>query len=222
MKRALSLVLALIILLSSTACTKGTDKMEEAPDSDKNIQNYDDLEYKSTDRFTDSDILSFKCKEGSASVQPDSMVVYAADGVAAAVPFEDPQQHSYSEVEMPFGAEIGGSAKSFAKSFSLDTGYAAYVEMGSDIVMYEEGKLPDFKESGFIYFGYALDGTGKWAFMDYYMLIYLMRGQLDVRGFGDDYNVVIYCCSVDSSANVASVTQLYGNIASVMAITSGQ
>ena len=222
MKRALSLVLVLLILLSCVSCAKEADKNKETTDTTSNVQNYNELVHKSDVRFSSSDILSFNSKDGTISVQPDSMVVYAEDKVTVAVPFKDPQQISYTEVQMPFGVNIGDSAKSYAEKFSLDTGYAAFLENGSEIAMYDGKDFPDFKDGGYLYFGYALDGTGKWAYMDYYMLLYLMKGQIDVRGYGDDYNVAIYCCTVDSSSNISLVTQLYGNLANVMAITSGQ
>lgn len=223
MKKLVSIVLLSVLLLSLVSCSgRETVGDDTTKDTEKNVQNYDDLEYKSEDRFSDSQLLTLKTDEGELQHAKDSMLLFMDKGVATEIPFIDPKQNNHSGVVMPFGAKIGDSAGSFADKYSLDTGYAAFVEKGSDIAMYESGKLPEFKNGGYIYFGYALDGTGKWAFMDYYMLVFLMKGQLDVRGYDDTYNVIVYCCTVNNDGNISLVTELYGNLAKVMAITSGQ
>ena len=75
-------------------------------------------------------------------------------------------------------------------------------------------------QGGCIYFGYALDGMGNWAFMDYTMLTALIQGQLVIDGASEAYNVVIYSCIVDDDLNVTQITALYGDFSIVMQYTS--
>ena len=72
-------------------------------------------------------------------------------------------------------------------------------------------------EGGCIYFGYAKDNMGKWAFMDYEMITQLLQGQILMQS-ENDYNVVVYAFVFDNEENITTITTLYGEINDVMSI----
>ena len=221
MNRALSLVLALILLFSVTSCAPDPDSNGE--DTQKNVQNYDELEYKSTDRFTIDEILTFTHSEGSYLAEENSIIAMYGESEGGVIPFgEIDYSKTFTEMKCPFGVAVGDSLSDVEKKFSLDTGYAAYVKKGGSFQMYDSEKTPDITDGqgGCIYFGYALDGMGNWAFMDYTMLTALIRGQLVIDGATEAYNVVLYSCIVDDSLKVTQITALYGEFSTVMKYTS--
>jgi len=209
----------------SCANNKGdkTDDTTKPADTEKNVQNYDDLEYKSDDRFNDGELLTFAHDGGEFVATVDSLLVIAENEMALEVPFDSSEEKKYTGVKLPFGANINDSFSSFANSYSLDTGYAAYVENGSGVQMYDAKNAPDFKESkgGYLYFGYARDGMGNWAYMDYFMLVQLIQGLLEIRGAEGAYNVIVYCCEVNEEGCISQITHLYGEIGNVMSVTAG-
>ena len=221
MKRALSLVLSLILLISVTSCAKNPDSKET--DTQKNVQNYDDLEYKSTDRFTLDEILTFTHSDGKYLCDVNSIITMNGESEGGVIPFgEIDYSETFTEMKSPFDVSLGESLSSLENKFSLDTGYAAYVKKGGAFQMYDSEKDPDITggQGGCIYFGYALDGMGNWAFMDYTMLTALIQGQLVIDGASEAYNVVIYSCIVDDDLNVTQITALYGDFSIVMQYTS--
>ena len=200
---------------------KENDNSGEATDS-KQYQSYDELEFKSDARFDDEEILGFNHKDGSYVASLGSINCIAPGKVGFTAPFDASSITEYSEMSAACGATVGQSAKEISELFGLDKGYAAYATMNGSLEMYEnvKGVDVDKENGGCIYFGYALDGTGKWGFMDYEMLRSVILNMLVIDGAQGDYNVVLYICNLDGDKNVTQISQMYGELNSVMSIIS--
>ena len=226
MKKAISIVISLVMLLSFSACGAergGETKDSQGTETQKNVINYDDLEYKSEKRFKLEEILTFTHSGGEYLVEPDSIFTMAGDSVGGVVPFGEPDySETFAGLKAPNDFSLGESVDSLAKKFSFDTGYAAYVKRGEDFQMYDSEKKIDITDGngGCFYFGYALDKMGNWAFMDYMTLTNLIRGRLIIQGSSGTYNVVVYSCIVDNDMNVTQITALYGDYSIIMQYTS--
>ncbi|MBE6588469.1 MAG: hypothetical protein E7647_08695 [Ruminococcaceae bacterium] len=69
MKRLLSLLLAADLLLSLASCN-------EADESRKDFQNYDELEHKSDDLYSDDEVLTYSHKDGTFALTPEGKWAY--------------------------------------------------------------------------------------------------------------------------------------------------
>lgn len=204
------------------SCNKKEKDNTDETTSIKQYQSYEDLEFKSDKRFTDEEILSFNHKEGSYVAEIGSISCIASGKVGFTAPFDASSITEFSEMTAACGATVGQSAKEICEHFGLDKGYAAYATMDGSLEMYENAKdvKVDKDNGGCIYFGYALDGTGKWGFMDYEMLRSVILNMLVIDGAQGDYNIVLYICSLDADKNVTQISQMYGELNSVMSIIS--
>ena len=229
MKKIIALIMCAVLLFSLAACKgttsgepKDTTDKKETEDS-KNVQNYDELEYKSDARFTDEELLTFKNGGNDFMAEKGYVISILEDSFGVSFKFGEKDAKPYSAVATPFGATVGDSLDKLVEKHALDTGFAAYVKKGGAFVMYDEKKEIDITDGngGCIYFGYAKDGNGNWAFMDYYMLTQVIEGKLIVKGNEGDYDVVVYSCIVNNDKNVTKITQLYGEINAVMAQIAG-
>ncbi|MBQ2729379.1 MAG: hypothetical protein IJF69_01245 [Clostridia bacterium] len=228
MKKFIALFLCAILLVSFASCKKGNESSDDdkktetttnEPEDSKNVQNYDELEYKSDDRFTNEELLTFKTGGTDFAAEKGYTITILEDSFGVSFKFGEKDAKPYSAVTTPFGVTVGNSLDTLIEKHSLDTGFAAYVKKGGAYVMYDAEKEIDISdgEGGCMYFGYALDGNGKWAFMDYYMLTQVIDGKLIVAGNEGDYDVVVYSCIVDDAKNITKITQLYGEVNAVMA-----
>ncbi len=221
MKRSLSLFLALVITLFATSCASPDQGVEETTALSKfeEIESFDDKNYKSDVRFSLEEILTFPHSEGEYLVEYNSIFTMYGNSEGGVIPFyELDYKHTFNGLSTPFNVKIGDPIADVEKNFSLDTGFAAYVEKGGALQMYDEDKGIDVSsaDGGCVYFGYGLDSTGKWAFMDYPLLTAAMEGQLLVNAEDGTYDAIIYSFIFDSQKNVEQVTVLYGDISIAM------
>ena len=222
MKRFLAIFLVAVISLSMFSCKKKEEDNTGDTTESKQYQSYDDLEFKSKKRFTDEEILGFDHSEGSFVAEVGSISCIAAGNVGFTAPFDASSITEFSDMSAKCGATVGQTLNELCDSFSLDKGYAAYANKDGSLEMYENSKGIEVagENGGCVYFGYALDGTGKWAFMDYDMLRSVILNMLVVEGAQGDYNVVLYICSIDGDRNVSQISQMYGELNGVMSIIS--
>ncbi len=222
MKRLLAVILVAVIALSMFSCKKEEKENSGETADSKQYQSYDDLEFKSNSRFADEEILGFKHKEGSYVAELGSISCIAAGKVGFTAPFDASSITEFSDMSAYCGATVGQNVKEMCDSFGLDKGYAAYATKDGSLEMYEDSKdvAVDKEKGGCIYFGYALDGTGKWGFMDFDMLRSVILNMLVIDGAQGDYNVVLYICSIDGEKNITQISQMYGELNSVMSIIS--
>lgn len=222
MKRILTLILAALVSFAMFSCKNKENNNSDETTGDKQYQSYEDLEYKSDKRFTDEEILGFEHSEGVFVAEVSSISCIAAGKVGFTAPFDASSITEYSDMTAACGATVGQSTSELCELFGLDEGYAAYANADGSLEMYKDSKdvEVDKEKGGCIYFGYALDGTGKWGFMDYDMLRSVILNMLVIDGAQGDYNVVIYICSLDGDKNVTQISQMYGELNNVMAIIS--
>ncbi len=221
MKRIAVLIIALSLVFSLVSCSeKPKDQTDETTDSPFDIQTSENV---SADRFESGEILSFAHSEGTVLLEENNIFAIYNDSSAKCIPFSDPEQFTeYSNAVAPFGVNIGDTLSTLEKSFSLDSGYAAYVKKGGSLQMYDKDKATDITggEGGCMFFGYAEDESGKWMFMDYMMLTATISGQLVIQGATEAHNVVVYSCIINDDLTVEQITAVYGEINVVMAIIS--
>ena len=226
MKRALSFVLLFAILIFSTSCA--SDKKEDdntaaettAVSINDVIQQFNEMNYISEKRFELEDILTFSHSEGEYLLERNSIFAIYEESQGGIIPFlEYDYKETFEGISTPFGVKIGDSMQTLIDRFGLETGFAAYVEQGGGLQLYESEKGIDLPKGGAIYFGYGKDQKGDWAFFDYVILSATMAGQLVISNSNatSSYDAVIYGCIVDEQNNVKQITVLYGDISAIMA-----
>lgn len=212
MKRLLSLLLAAVLLLSLASCN-------EADESRKDFQNYDELEHKSDDLYSDDEVLTYSHKDGTFALGREMLISIKTDRTCEVIPFAGEGYAKYTDVTMPFGVSTGDKLEKLISAYSLDTGFASYVKKGGALQMFDSEKKPDMSdgEGGCMYFAFALTPEGKWAYMDHTMLGQMMEGVVVMQS-DKDYDVIVCSAIVDDSETITQITVLYGEINQIMAI----
>ena len=225
MKRIIAFLIAGLLSVSLVSCGKDPDNSEDTGDAadttEKIYQSYEDLEHKSEDRFDDESILSFTHKNGKLNQERGTITCISKGGSGFVAPLDATDMKIYQQMKAASGATVDIGVESLCELYSLDTGYAAYAGAEGTIEMYDQAQGVGVRENGgALYFGYAKDGTDKWAFMDYEMLKSVILNQLVVQGAESDYTVVIVSVSLDPQKQVTQLTQLYGQLNDVMSLIS--
>ena len=226
MKRIISLALAvLLIVVAFSSCSNkddggdgGTSKDEVT--TDKQYQVYDELEFKSDKRFDDKAILGYDHDNGSFVAEKGTMTCITENDVGFNSPLNpanDADITMFNGLSADCGATYGQSLQDVCTSYSLDAGYAAFAGSDGSIKMYESSESVDVTaKGGCIYVGYAMDPTGKWAFMDFEMLKSVLLGQLVIQNAQVEYTVCVVSVTFDANENVSMITSLYGALNPVM------
>lgn len=233
MKRVLSVILILIMVLSSfSACANkgdsestgdnGSDKTVKPDETtEKQFQSFDELEFKSNKRFKNEDILRFNHKSGTFLAEKGTMTCISENGSGFVAPLNASSVVPYEELVAGCGASYGQSIDDVCSRYSLDKGYAAFAGEDASIKMFESSETLDVTaRGGCVYVGYALDPNGEWAFMDFEMLKSVMLNQLVIQDAQGEYVVSVLMITYNSQRNVSMITQLYGPLNHVMQLIS--
>ncbi len=221
MKKVFSVILTVIMTLSLFSCSNDAESENIPPDNNGIETKPGSFEGVSSDRFSDVELLTFEHEEGTVELENGYMAMFSSDSSLKITTFDSEDGESYNEGKAPFGIKIGDNGDAFVKAFSVDGGFAIFVDSSGAYHSFSNGETVDVPEGakGYIYLGYGKE-AGKWAFMDHEMLKSVIMGKALMMGT-DEFPVILFSCILDENEKIVEMYEFYGEINTVMAYIAG-